>query len=105
MHALRFGERLHDSSHMLLEQSLLTSFLQAQYGASVPSQPTLPLFYTPVDLVDISVEMAGLRFPNPFGLASATPATSTPMIRRAFEAGWGFALTKTFSLDKVRKYI
>lgn len=75
-------------------------YIQAQYGASVPSQPTLPLFYTPVDLVDISVEMAGLRFPNPFGLASATPATSTPMIRRAFEAGWGFALTKTFSLDK-----
>ncbi|XP_028608017.1 dihydropyrimidine dehydrogenase [NADP(+)] [Grammomys surdaster] len=74
--------------------------IQAQYGNSVPSQPTLPLFYTPVDLVDISVEMAGLRFPNPFGLASATPATSTPMIRRAFEAGWGFALTKTFSLDK-----
>lgn len=105
MHALRFGERLHDSSHMLLEQSLLTYFLQAQYGALVPSQPTLPLFYTPVDLVDISVEMAGLRFPNPFGLASATPATSTPMIRRAFEAGWGFALTKTFSLDKVRKYV
>ncbi|EDL82060.1 rCG28563 [Rattus norvegicus] len=75
-------------------------YIQAQYGALVPSQPTLPLFYTPVDLVDISVEMAGLRFPNPFGLASATPATSTPMIRRAFEAGWGFALTKTFSLDK-----
>lgn len=74
--------------------------IQAQYGTSVPSQPTMPLFYTPVDLVDISVEMAGLRFPNPFGLASATPATSTPMIRRAFEAGWGFALTKTFSLDK-----
>lgn len=23
------------------------------------------------------------------------------MIRRAFEQGWGFALTKTFSLDKV----
>ena len=79
--------------------------IQAQYGTSVPSQPTMPLFYTPVDLVDISVEMAGLRFPNPFGLASATPATSTPMIRRAFEAGWGFALTKTFSLDKVRKYV
>ncbi|XP_029419692.1 dihydropyrimidine dehydrogenase [NADP(+)] isoform X2 [Nannospalax galili] len=75
-------------------------YIQAQYGASVPAQPELPLFYTPVDLVDISVEMAGLRFLNPFGLASATPATSTSMIRRAFEAGWGFALTKTFSLDK-----
>ncbi|XP_057650096.1 dihydropyrimidine dehydrogenase [NADP(+)] [Chionomys nivalis] len=75
-------------------------YIQAQYGSLVSAQPELPLFYTPVDLVDISVEMAGLKFPNPFGLASATPATSTPMIRRAFEAGWGFALTKTFSLDK-----
>ncbi|KAH0512267.1 Dihydropyrimidine dehydrogenase [NADP(+)] [Microtus ochrogaster] len=75
-------------------------YIQAQYGFLVSAQPELPLFYTPVDLVDISVEMAGLKFPNPFGLASATPATSTPMIRRAFEAGWGFALTKTFSLDK-----
>lgn len=45
--------------------------------------------------------MCGLKFPNPFGLASAPPTTSSPMIRRAFEAGWGFALTKTYSLDKV----
>lgn len=87
---------------MIQEKLLLTCFLPAQYGTLVSAQPELPLFYTPVDIVDISVEMAGLRFPNPFGLASATPATSTPMIRRAFEAGWGFALTKTFSLDKVR---
>ncbi|XP_069863868.1 dihydropyrimidine dehydrogenase [NADP(+)] isoform X1 [Dipodomys merriami] len=75
-------------------------YIQSQYGASVSVKPELPLFYTPVDLVDISVEMAGLRFMNPFGLASATPATSSAMIRRAFEAGWGFAITKTFSLDK-----
>lgn len=27
--------------------------------------------------------------------------TSSPMIRRGFEAGWGFAVTKTYSLDKV----
>lgn len=75
-------------------------YIQSQHGAAVPAKPQLPLFYTPVDLVDIHVDMAGLRFPNPFGLASATPATSATMIRRAFEAGWGFALTKTFSLDK-----
>uniref|UniRef100_A0A8D0T781 Dihydropyrimidine dehydrogenase [NADP(+)] n=1 Tax=Sus scrofa TaxID=9823 RepID=A0A8D0T781_PIG len=76
-------------------------YIQAQYGASVSAKPELPLFYTPVDLVDISVEMAGLKFINPFGLASAAPTTSSSMIRRAFEAGWGFALTKTFSLDKI----
>lgn len=79
-------------------------FSQSQYGASVSATPQLPLFYTPIDLVDISVEMAGLKFTNPFGLASATPTSSSSMIRRAFEAGWGFALTKTFSLDKVRNY-
>lgn len=75
-------------------------YIQSQYGASVSAKPELPLFYTPIDLVDISVEMAGLKFANPFGLASATPTTSSSMIRRAFEAGWAFALTKTFSLDK-----
>uniref|UniRef100_A0A8C6VE34 Dihydropyrimidine dehydrogenase [NADP(+)] n=1 Tax=Naja naja TaxID=35670 RepID=A0A8C6VE34_NAJNA len=75
-------------------------YIQSLYGTSVPAVPRLPLFYTPIDLVDISIEMAGLRFSNPFGLASATPTTSSSMIRRAFEAGWAFALTKTFSLDK-----
>lgn len=44
--------------------------------------------------------MAGVHFDNPYGLASAPPATSYPMIRRAFEMGWGFAVTKTFVLDK-----
>lgn len=44
--------------------------------------------------------MAGVYFDNPFGLASAPPATSYPMLRRAFEMGWGFAVTKTFVLDK-----
>lgn len=60
----------------------------------------LPLMYTPVDLVDISIEICGLKFENPFGLASAPPTTSSSMIRRAFDVGWGFAVTKTFALDK-----
>ena len=37
---------------------------------------------------------------NPFGLASAPPTTSYPMIRRSFELGWDFAVVKTFALDK-----
>uniref|UniRef100_A0A6I8QZJ9 Dihydropyrimidine dehydrogenase [NADP(+)] n=1 Tax=Xenopus tropicalis TaxID=8364 RepID=A0A6I8QZJ9_XENTR len=74
--------------------------IQSLHGVSITNKPELPLFYTPIDLVDISVEMVGIKFPNPFGLASAPPTTSAPMIRRAFEAGWGFALTKTFSLEK-----
>lgn len=69
-------------------------------GLPFNTEPELPLFYTAIDSVDISVEMCGVKFENPFGLASAPPTTSIPMIRRAFEQGWSFALTKTFSLDK-----
>eukprot|EP00731_Ephydatia_muelleri_P018077 Em0011g117a len=75
-------------------------YLQSLHGLYVDTTPKLPNFFTPVDLVDISVEMVGLKFENPFGLASATPTTSSAMIRRAFEAGWAFAVTKTFALDK-----
>ncbi|KAL8582205.1 hypothetical protein ACOMHN_004124 [Nucella lapillus] len=75
-------------------------YLQSLAGTTIPVEPSLPKFFTPIDSVDISVEIGALKFPNPFGLASAPPTTSSPMIRRAFEAGWGFALTKTFSLDK-----
>lgn len=63
--------------------------------------PKLPLFYSAIDLVDISIAVCGIKFPNPFGLASAPPTTSAAMIRRAFQQGWGFAVTKTFGLDKV----
>lgn len=104
---LQFRQTQHNSKLNKNESAKITFFfffLQSLYGAEVSATPELPLFYTPIDLVDISVEMAGLKFPNPFGIASATPATSSSMIRRAFEAGWGFAVTKTFSLDKVRKY-
>ncbi|KAI1289875.1 putative dihydropyrimidine dehydrogenase [Halotydeus destructor] len=75
-------------------------YLQSLDDVQVPETPSLPRFYSPVDLVDISVEVCGIKFVNPFGLASAPPTTSGPMIRRAFEAGWGFVLTKTFGLDK-----
>ncbi|EDW51287.1 GM13670 [Drosophila sechellia] len=69
-------------------------------GLPLDTPAALPLFYTDIDAVDISVEMCGIRFENPFGLASAPPTTSTAMIRRAFEQGWGFVVTKTFGLDK-----
>lgn len=59
-----------------------------------------PLFVSPIDFVDLSIEICGIKFENPFGLASAPPTTSSAMIRRAFDAGWGFAVTKTFALDK-----
>ena len=62
--------------------------------------PKLPMFMTPIDTVDISVNFVGIKFLNPFGIASATGATSAAMIARAFDASWGFAVTKTYSLDK-----
>ena len=74
-------------------------YLQSKYGIPIPKEPALPKFYTPIDLVDVSVDICGLKFPNPFGLASAPPTTASAMIRRAFEAGWGFAVTKNYCLD------
>lgn len=66
----------------------------------VGAEVKLPMFYSPIDQVDISVDFCGIKFPNPFGIASATGATSSAMISRAFDAGWGFAVTKTFALDR-----
>lgn len=76
--------------------------IQKAAGESVdkPEVPRLPRFHTEIDDIDISVEVCGIKFPNPFGIASATGATAADMIRRAFEQGWGFAVTKTFGLDK-----
>eukprot|EP00055_Hartaetosiga_balthica_P016130 m.100279 g.100279 ORF g.100279 m.100279 type:complete len:997 (-) comp9043_c3_seq1:97-3087(-) len=59
----------------------------------------LPTYSTEIDDVDISVTMCGVKFPNPYGLASAPPATTCEMIARAFAQGWGFAVTKTFTND------
>ncbi|KAJ8931236.1 hypothetical protein NQ314_015880, partial [Rhamnusium bicolor] len=70
-------------------------------GLPKNTKPKLPLFYTEIDEVDLSVEICGIKFENPFGLASAPPVTTTAMIRRSFEQGWGFVVTKTFGLDKV----
>ena len=75
-------------------------YLQGLAGVEVGPEPRLPKFHTSIDAVDIGVEVCGIKFPNPYGLASAPPATTCGMIRRAFEAGWGFAVTKTYGLDK-----
>ncbi|XP_026324692.1 dihydropyrimidine dehydrogenase [NADP(+)] [Hyposmocoma kahamanoa] len=69
-------------------------------GLPFDSLVELPKFHCPIDDVDLSVEVCGIKFENPFGLASAPPTTSSAMIRRAFEQGWGFVVTKTFGLDK-----
>lgn len=45
------------------------------HGNTVSEKAELPLFHTEVDLVDISTEFCGIKFENPFGLASAPPTT------------------------------
>ena len=50
---------------------------------------------------DLSVTFTGIRFENPFMLASAPPTESESNILRAFEAGWGGVVTKTIGLHPV----
>jgi len=48
-------------------------------------------------MADLSVNFLGMKFPNPFMLASAPPTRTAEMIKRAFAAGWGGAVTKTIA--------
>ena len=50
---------------------------------------------------DLSLSFTGLRFENPFLLASAPPTESESNIMRAFDAGWGGVVTKTIGLHPV----
>ncbi|HEY42588.1 MAG TPA: NAD-dependent dihydropyrimidine dehydrogenase subunit PreA [Anaerolineae bacterium] len=50
-------------------------------------------------MADLSVDFSGMRFSNPFMLASAPPTRTAEMIKRAFAAGWGGAVTKSIALD------
>jgi len=49
----------------------------------------------------LATTFTGLRFENPFLLASAPPTESESNIMRAFEAGWGGVVTKTIGLHPV----
>ncbi|MCL4138450.1 UNVERIFIED_CONTAM: hypothetical protein GTU68_009928 [Idotea baltica] len=50
-------------------------------------------------MADLSIEVNGIRFPNPFVLASGPPGTNARVIKRSFELGWGGIVCKTISLD------
>lgn len=50
---------------------------------------------------DLSVTFTGLKFENPFLLASAPPTESESNILRAFDAGWGGVVTKTIGVHPV----
>ncbi|MFC7392269.1 NAD-dependent dihydropyrimidine dehydrogenase subunit PreA [Scopulibacillus cellulosilyticus] len=46
-------------------------------------------------MADLSIDLAGIKSPNPYWLASAPPTNSGYQVQRAFEAGWGGAVWKT----------
>ena len=50
---------------------------------------------------ELATTFTGLRFENPFLLASAPPTESDSNIMRAFDAGWGGVVTKTIGLHPV----
>jgi dihydropyrimidine dehydrogenase (NAD+) subunit PreA len=50
-------------------------------------------------MANLSVEFVGMHFPNPFMLASAPPTRTAEMIKKAFAAGWGGAVTKSIALE------
>jgi dihydroorotate dehydrogenase len=52
-------------------------------------------------MVALVSTFTGLRFENPFLLASAPPTESDSNIMRAFDAGWGGVVTKTIGLHPV----
>ena len=45
--------------------------------------------------IDLSTEIAGIRSPNPFWLASCPITNTGEMVARAFDAGWGGVVWKT----------
>jgi dihydropyrimidine dehydrogenase (NAD+) subunit PreA len=51
--------------------------------------------------IRVDTVFTGLRFENPFLLASAPPTESDSNILRAFEAGWAGVVTKTIGLHPV----
>ena len=46
-------------------------------------------------MADLRIDLAGIKSPNPFWLASAPPTNSGYQVQRAFETGWGGAVWKT----------
>ena len=50
-------------------------------------------------MTDLSIEVNGITFPNPFMLASGPPGTNGKVIKRSFELGWGGIVCKTISLE------
>ena len=52
-------------------------------------------------MADLSTNLAGIKSPNPFWIASGPPANTAYQAHRAFEAGWGGVVWKTIG-DPIR---
>jgi dihydropyrimidine dehydrogenase (NADP+) len=52
----------------------------------------------PVVMADLSIEVNGMKFPNPFVIGSGPPGTNYKTCARCFDAGWGGVVAKTVSL-------
>src|SRR5450432_53363 len=50
-------------------------------------------------MADLRCNIAGIKSPNPFWLASAPPTDKAYNVVRAFKAGWGGAVWKTLGED------
>ncbi len=46
-------------------------------------------------MADLTTNLAGIKSPNPFWVASGPPANTAYQVMRAFDAGWGGAVWKT----------
>ena len=49
-------------------------------------------------MADLSINVDGLEFENPFVIGSGPPGTNARVISRCFDAGWGGVIAKTTSL-------
>jgi dihydropyrimidine dehydrogenase (NADP+)/dihydropyrimidine dehydrogenase (NAD+) subunit PreA len=53
-------------------------------------------------MASLSVEVDGLKLPNPFIIGSGPPGTNANVIGKAFDEGWGAVIAKTISLDATK---
>ncbi len=79
--------------HAVEEGKIAARSIAVALGAT--TRPRVSLASPTVAGVDLAVEIAGIRSPNPFWLASSPVANTGEMVARAFDAGWGGAVWKT----------
>ena len=54
------------------------------------------------EVMDLSITVNGIKFPNPFLLGSGPPGTNARVIAKSFDAGWGGCVAKTVSLESAK---